>query len=99
MTKVYMFICVLLWQESEVWCSAVSCIFGENGADKFKLGGENAISKTCRQDVQGSSSSCQSFNGQITVTSVPFADSHWQSNGTLQQSCIHEAGNILRETD
>jgi hypothetical protein len=44
----------------------------ESVVDKFKYGGENAISKTRRQDEEVSSWSCQSFNEQITLTSLPF---------------------------
>ena len=71
MTKVYMFICVLLLQESEVWCPAVSCILGENVADKFKLGGENAISKTCRQDVQVHLPAASHSTGKLLLLLYP----------------------------
>jgi len=69
----------------------MSLLLGEKVADTFRSGGENAISEMCRQDVLGSSFNCQSFKGQITVTSAPFADSHWQNNETSQHSCIYEA--------
>jgi hypothetical protein len=90
MAKVHMSICVLLLQKFEVWCPAMSLLLEENVADTFMSGGENAISEICRQDVLASSFNCQSFKGQITVTSVPFADSRWQNNKTSQHSCIYE---------
>jgi hypothetical protein len=45
MTKVHTSICVLTWQESEVWCLVVSFILGWNAPDKFKPGERTLLVK------------------------------------------------------